>query len=96
VEEIRQVLNERKRREVGDLCIGHLLSHAQPDANEEWPPQTIRALLEQLRSEEVEQEMETAAHNARGVTWRNMTDGGAPERHLMERYRTHAQTIQAR
>jgi hypothetical protein len=96
VEKVRQALNERKRREVGDLCIGHLLSHARSAANEVWPPIAIRTLLEHLHSEEVERGMELAVYNARGVTWRNLTDGGAQERKLMEQYRSQAQAFQAR
>jgi hypothetical protein len=96
VEEVRQVLDERKRREVGDLCIGHLLSHARPEGDEIWPPKAIRALLEHLRSEEVERGIELAVYNARGATWRSLTDGGAQERKLMEQYRAQAQALQAR
>lgn len=96
VEEVRQVLDERKRREVGDLCIGHLLSHAKSEADEVWPPKPIRALLEHLHSEEVERGMERAVYNARGATWRSLTNGGAQERKLMEQYRAQAQAIQAR
>ncbi len=96
VEEVRQVLDERKRREVGDLCIGHLLSHARLEGNEVWPPKAIRALLEHLHSEEVERGIELAVYNARGVTWRSLTDGGAQERKLMEQYHTQAQALQAR
>jgi len=96
VEDVRQVLDERKRREVGDLCIGHLLSHARLENNEVWPPKAIRALLEHLRSEEIERGMELAVYNARGATWRNPIDGGAQERKLMEQYRAQAQALQAR
>ena len=96
VEEVRQVLDERKRREVGDLCIGHLLSHARSEGDEIWPPKAIRVLLEHLHSEDVERGIELAVYNARGATWRSLTDGGAQERKLMEQYRAQAQALQAR
>ena len=96
VEEVRQTLDERKRREVGDLCIGNLLSHARSEGDEIWPPKAIRALLEHLHSEEVERGMELAVYNARGVTWRNLTDGGVQERKLMEQYRSQAQALKTR
>lgn len=96
VEEVRRVLDERKRREVGDLCIGHLLSHASSDGDEIWPPQAIRALLEHLHSEDVEQGIELAVHNARGATWRSLTDGGTQERKLAEQYHAQAQVLQIR
>ena len=60
------------------------------------PPNAIRELLEQLHSEDVERGMELALYNARGATWRSLTDGGVQERQLMKQYRSQSQSIQAR
>ena len=39
VEEVRKILGERKRKAVGDLCIGQVLSYAKPEANDVWASQ---------------------------------------------------------
>ena len=76
VEEVRRTLTERKRGRVGDLSIGQLLSHANPGNDGIWPFEAIRELLEDLRSEDVEQGMILGIYNARGATWRSLSDGG--------------------
>ncbi len=96
VEEARQLLEDCKRVKVGDLCIGQLLSQAKSDADGVWPPKAIRDLLEKLCSEEVERGIELAVYNARGVTWRSLTEGGAQERQMIERYHAQAKALQFR
>ena len=95
VEEVRRTLTERKRGRVGDLSIGQLLSHANPGNDGIWPFEAIRELLEDLRSEDVEQGMILGIYNARGATWRSLSDGGNQERRLVEQCRIQAQTIHA-
>jgi hypothetical protein len=53
-------------------------------------------LLETLHSDKIEEGIELAIYNARGVTWRNPTDGGAQERQLVEQYRSQADTLRSR
>jgi hypothetical protein len=59
-------------------------------------PKAICALLEYLYSEEVEQGIELGMYNARGAIWRNLANGEAQERKLMEQYRSQVQALQAR
>jgi hypothetical protein len=94
VGETRRRLEERKRLEVGDQCIGHILHHAKQEDDELWPPQVIRDLLEKLRSDDIELGLEIAERNARGVTWRNPTAGGEQERQIMNRYLAQARRVQ--
>jgi transcriptional regulator with XRE-family HTH domain len=94
LEEVRQTLTERKRETVGDHAIGQLLSHASSGSDGIWPLEVIRDLLEEIRSEDIEQAMILGIYNARGVTWRGVLDGGDQERRLAEQYRSQAQTMQ--
>jgi hypothetical protein len=93
VEGVRRILAERKREEVGDLAIGQLLSHAPRGSDGIWPIEVIRDLLEELRSEDIEQAMILGIHNARGVTCRGVLDGGDQERRLVEQYCSQAQAM---
>jgi len=94
VGEARRRLEERKRLEIGDHCIGHILRHAKQEDDELWPPQVIRDLLEKLRSDDIELGLEIAERNARGVTWRSPTAGGEQERQIMNRYLAQARRVQ--
>lgn len=94
VGEAHRRLEERKRLEIGDQCIGRILHHAKRDDDELWPPQTIRDLLEKLCSDNIERELEIAERNARGVTCRNPTAGGEQERQIMDRYLAQARKVQ--
>jgi hypothetical protein len=94
VGEARRRLEERKRLEIGDQCIGHLLHHAKREEDGLWPPLVIRDLLEKLCNDDIELGLEIAEHNARGVTWRSPTAGGEQERELMNRYLAQARRVQ--
>src|SRR5712692_401374 len=94
VGEARRLLEERKRLEIGDQCIGHILHHAKHEDDELWPPQVIRNLLEKLRSDNIEIGLEIAERNDRGVTSRSPTAGGEQERQIMTRYLAQAQKVQ--
>ncbi|SRR5579875_217508 len=93
VSETRRCLQECKRLEIGDQCIGRILRHAKYDKDELWPPLVIRDLLEKVRSDDIELGLELAQYNGRGVTWRNPTTGGEQERVLAARYLAQAQKV---
>jgi hypothetical protein len=94
VGEVRRLLEERKRLEIGNQCIGHILHYAKQEDDELWPPRVIRDLLEKLRSDDIELGLEIAEHNDRGVTWRSPTAGGEQERQIMNRYLAQARRVQ--
>jgi hypothetical protein len=93
VGETRRQLQECKRLEIGDQCIGHILHHTKHDEDELWPPLVIRNLLEKVRSDDIELGLELAEHNGRGVIWRNPLAGGEQERVLVARYLAQAQKL---
>ena len=89
----RRLLAEADRREVGDIHIGHVLAHARGDEDGTWPTRPVRDLIERVASTELENGFDTEIHNKRGVTSRGLTDGGAQERVLVEKYNERARLI---
>jgi hypothetical protein len=96
VREARRLLNERNREEIGDICIGHLLSASPVGIDGFWPHEMIRDLIEEIGSEELEQGISTGVYNARGVVTRSLVEGGGQERALADDYDRQAVTIEAR
>ena len=47
--------------------------------------------IEESRSQDIEQGIDIAIFNGRGVTWRGMNTGGQPERALADKYQAYAQ-----
>lgn len=85
-----------RRREVGDALIGQVLRYAPTGADEVWPAEPVRDLIEEFVSEDLERGIWTEIINSRGVTMRGLTDGGRQERAIAERYRRWAEALQGR
>ena len=83
----RKNLEEADRLEVGEINIGHVLSHAPVDADGSWPAEPVRELLEELQSERIEDGLSTQIFNNRGTTVRLPEAGGDQERDLAKQYR---------
>ncbi|GAA1216009.1 hypothetical protein [Rhodoglobus aureus] len=90
IDAVRGGLAAVDRAVIGDLHIGEVLSHAPK--NEDGSPfsHDVRDLLERLASDEVMRGIATGFFNSRGVTSRGLTDGGAQEWELADRYRDYA------
>lgn len=93
IAQARRQLAERRRTEVGDIYIGHILAHGPTDPDGTWPTRTIRDLIEELRNERVEDGFRTETINSRGVTSRALESGGRQERDLVARYRELADKV---
>ncbi|WP_157159114.1 hypothetical protein [Gordonia namibiensis] len=75
----RSLLKSKNRALIGDIVIGELLANA-PSMSDGAPiHETVRDLLETLRSSDVERGLRTGIYNSRGVTMRGIYDGGAQE-----------------
>ncbi|MEF3402240.1 hypothetical protein [Agromyces sp. CCNWLW203] len=76
---------------IGDLQIGELLSHAP--RNEDGSPfsPALRDLLEHLASDEIMRGIATGMFNSRGITSRDLNEGGGQEWQLVEMYRAYAE-----
>jgi hypothetical protein len=90
VAEARRLLAERDRAEVGDQAVGEILSGAVPGPDEIWPPGAVRDLIEELKSQPLEEGLELGVMNSRGITTRGAYAGGDQERALVERYTGYA------
>ncbi len=90
VETARELLAKAKRLDIGDVHIGNVLAHSPPDEDGVWPSRAVRALLETLQNDKIEEGLRTEVHNQRGVTTRGLTEGGAQERDLVRKYREEA------
>lgn len=78
---VRELAFESDRADITDQYIGHLLAHAPSSADDNaWPHLTVRMLLEELKSEEVEHGIVIERHNMRGVFIRAIGEGGTQER----------------
>lgn len=92
----RELLRTRDRADVGDQRIGKLLYYLPRDPLDgAYPPQPLRKLLEDWRSDQLERGIELESFNSRGVTSRAVLEGGRQERELAERWRRDASTIGA-
>ncbi|GAB1107340.1 MAG: hypothetical protein Sw2PiMacB_16540 [Shewanella algae] len=90
---VRESCEELNRSEVGDLCIGKLLSASAIGKDEIWPCEEVREILEDCQSEDIMRGMCTGVYNSRGVTTRMPSDGGDQERSLAEKYRQFGQKM---
>ncbi len=80
------------RGEIGDSCIGKLLSSAPLGNDGVWPCEPIRQVMEDLRSKSVMSAVRIGRYNARGVHARG--EGGEQERALAQEYRKWAEALQ--
>ncbi|MBV9451379.1 MAG: hypothetical protein JO345_36380 [Streptosporangiaceae bacterium] len=91
VSSARALLTQRGLLRSGDRFIGQILSQIPEDSDGTWPGQPVREIIEASRSQDIEQGIDIAIFNGRGVTWRGMDTGGQPERALADKYHVYAQ-----
>jgi excisionase family DNA binding protein len=91
VTDARALLTQRGILRSGDKFIGQILSQTPEDPDGTWPGLAAREIIEATRSQDVEQGIDMAIFNSRGVTWRGMDTGGQPERALADKYHAYAQ-----
>jgi addiction module HigA family antidote len=82
----RALTREHARQEIGDIVIGQLFARSPIGADEIWPCEPIREVLEELGTAEIARGMCIGAYNSRGVVCRE--EGGRQERQLADKYRS--------
>ncbi|MBI4322463.1 MAG: hypothetical protein HY675_28555 [Chloroflexi bacterium] len=92
----RSLARTNKRDRIADRQIGRILRYVPDDPDGLWPHRAVRDLIERIESRDLEAGLELGQRNSRGVTRRELTDGGAQERALQTRYLDHAQQMNAR
>jgi hypothetical protein len=81
------------RGPVGAQKVGEVLSHSPDGAEGAWPHEAVREIIERVQNPEVERGFEIGRYNSRGVVSKGLTDGGAQERAIAERYRSSSDRI---
>jgi len=90
--EVRRLCRQYGRSEIGDQCLGQLLSKAPADEDGLWPCESVREAMEEIASPEIGRGFSVGVHNSRGAHWRG--EGGDQERVLAARYRAWAARLQ--
>lgn len=93
VETARAECKLKNRIEVGDECIGAILSHSPLGKDGIWPHEAVRGIIERIESNELEGGLETGRFNQRGVASRVFGEGGKQERDIAENYQRDASKI---
>jgi hypothetical protein len=94
VDEARTVFKESGRIGIGDFQIGNFLSCSQVGKDGIWPHESVRNILERIKSEDIENRIVCGRMDARGVTFRHPYAGGSQERELALSYHNNAEKIQ--
>ena len=92
--EVRQRAAQADRGAITDARIGHLLAHAPVDPEDKaWPHKSVRQLVEQLSSNEIERAVCIERFDMRGVYIKATGEGGQQERVLAEQARDWARAM---
>jgi len=87
---------ERECVQLAGKYIGYALRNTPDGADGAWPHEAVRDLIEELRSEHVEDGIRSGIVNPQGFVGRDRYDGGEPERALAEQYGRWASELQGR
>ena len=90
VNEARRLCQERDRGEIGEEQIGQILANAPVGADDAWPCEPVRELLDAVGSQQVGRGFTTGKFNLLGMTGRGVFEGGKQERSLADGYRADA------
>jgi hypothetical protein len=93
VRHARELLRERDRMDIGDECLGELLSGSPQGADGAWPCEAVRSLIEATPGSHLEIGLEIGRFNSRGITTRGLLDGGSQEVALAQQYQKWADAV---
>jgi hypothetical protein len=91
VNEARKICTANGRIEACDEVIGEQLSYAPLDADDSWPCQPVRDILEAVTTDEILRGFDIGVFNQRRVTSRSLNAGGEQERELVKKYGAYAE-----
>jgi hypothetical protein len=91
VSEVRQLCAQYGRADMGDQCIGKLLSRAPAEETGVWPCLPVCEVMEIIASHQIAKGFTVGVYNARGFHVQG--EGGAEERELAAKYRRWAQQL---
>lgn len=94
IDSARDALKSAGRLEIGDDMIGKYLSRCPSGKDNIWPHESVRSVIERVKSKEIDEAMAAGRENSRGVTTRHPYAGGKQERVLATKYHSDAESIQ--
>jgi hypothetical protein len=89
----RSALAEHDRADIGDECLGEMLSGCPAGDDGAWPCVAVRNIVEAAESTHLETGLMIGRFNDRGVTTRGVYDGGHQEAELAAKYRGWAEMV---
>lgn len=96
IAEARRLLKAADRLAAGEVQIGRVLASGGWDAEDRWPSEPVRNLLEEIQSTEVEEGLRIETYNSRGVVSKSLEAGGEQEIEIAEKYERWAAEFQNR
>lgn len=90
VDQARELARATGRLRFCERTLGQMLAGASGEADGRWPCEPVAALLDRPELGEMHKGFRIGVWNARGVTSRALTEGGAQERDLAELYHGYA------
>ncbi|NMO57775.1 hypothetical protein HH310_42265, partial [Actinoplanes sp. TBRC 11911] len=96
VETAREMLTASGRARVLPIVLGDALSGVTADEDGTWPSEPIRYVLEVLCDPDLDENLLFARMNQRGITTRDVYDGGTQERALADKYSAAADRVRGR
>jgi hypothetical protein len=93
ISEARNMAKAADRAVITDQQIGQILAHAPADSEDKaWPTKSVRDLIEELASDEIERGISVSRFNMRGAFWKALYDGGKQEKAIAGEYWQWAET----
>ena len=94
IDAVRRLAAESDRVAITDDFIGRILAHSRTDDQDElWPHRAVRQVIEELRSEPLEEGFAVEKYNSRGVVTKAIFEGGKQERDISDHFRSLARKI---
>jgi hypothetical protein len=92
----RLALSDTGRGSIGDEQIGQILAASPVGADGAWPAEPVREIIESIGNARIDTGVSIGKTNQRGVTSRDIFEGGEQERALEREYRDMAVTLGTR
>ncbi|WP_299004200.1 helix-turn-helix domain-containing protein [uncultured Shewanella sp.] len=88
-----EIANKHDRLAVTKIHVGGLLANCGKGADNVWPNELSRSLLEHFCDDDMASSFKTEKYNKRGATWRPSPNNGDQEREIAKGYRKDSQAI---
>ncbi len=93
ITQVREECEQANRLPICDKKIGEILSYAPAGEDGIWPHETVREVIENINSRDIEWGIKIGVFNQRGVVIKPLGGGGKQERELAERYNQFANKL---